>query len=209
MSDDPSDPERAIREALARGERETAFEALYALYKARVLRHCRSMLRNVQQAEDAWQETWIQAYRDLESYAGKGTLRAWLLGIATHRCLDAARRNQVRVRHEVSLEELASTSSGNGEDAGPTTERVAVDGAAEILGSLRADEFSALLRRGIDELDAHDRAAVLLRHDSCLSYPEMAVLLDEAPATLEARVRRAMVKLRRSIERQGVKRHDL
>lgn len=209
-ADERDDPEHEALEALARGDREAAFEALYRLYSARVRRHCRGLLRDDASAEDAWQVTFIEAHRDLLTFKGRGTLRSWLLGIATHRCLDIARKLRRIESRERPLDVLPrQDGEGAPSGAGGRPDPAAFDGAAECLARLSRQQLHALLQRGIEALDADDRVAVLLRFDSGLSYPEMATLLGEQAATLEARVRRAMVKLRRWIERQGVSDHDV
>ena len=73
-----------------------AFEALTAPYARELLLHCYRMLGSLSDAEDMLQETLIAAWRGLDGFAGRASLRAWLYRIATNRCLnlrrDSARR---------------------------------------------------------------------------------------------------------------------
>src|SRR5262249_44722013 len=58
--------------------------------------HCYRMLGSASEAEDAVQETLIRAWAGVENFEGRGALRAWIFGIATHVCLDMLRETQRR-----------------------------------------------------------------------------------------------------------------
>src|SRR5690349_5102054 len=78
----------------------TAFQELTQPYWQELRVHCYRILGSVQDAEDMLQETMLAAWRGLDRFEGRSSVRTWLYRIATNRCLnslrDDARRPQTR-----------------------------------------------------------------------------------------------------------------
>jgi RNA polymerase sigma-70 factor (ECF subfamily) len=73
-----------------------AFGDLAEPHRRELQAHCYRMLGCLQEAEDLVQETLWRAWNRRETYAGRGSFRAWLYTIATHACLDALRQRPRR-----------------------------------------------------------------------------------------------------------------
>lgn len=81
----------------ARAGDRAAFDHVTGPHRKELLTHCYRMLGSLQDAEDQVQETFLRAWRRLETYEGRAPFRAWLYKIATNACLDALERRPRRV----------------------------------------------------------------------------------------------------------------
>ena len=62
-----------------------AFRALVETHRRELQVHCYRMLGSVQDAEEVVQETLMAAWRGLDGYEGRASMRTWLYRIATNR----------------------------------------------------------------------------------------------------------------------------
>jgi RNA polymerase sigma-70 factor (TIGR02960 family) len=77
--------------ARARAGDEEAFRELTDPHRRELQLHCYRILGSAQDAEDLLQETLLAAWRGLENFEGRASMRSWLYRIATNRCLNALR----------------------------------------------------------------------------------------------------------------------
>src|SRR5262249_21663986 len=85
--------------ARARAGDGDAFRELTDPYRRELQVYCYRMLGSLQDAEDALQDTLLDAWRGLKGFEERASLRTWLYRIATNRCLNARRsvtRRQAR-----------------------------------------------------------------------------------------------------------------
>ncbi len=85
-------------------------EELYKLYEQKIYYVVFSILNNIQQAEDAVQETFISIYKNLEKTRHLNTeeLKRYILRIAKNKAIDSYRKNK---RHEILIEEYQRDST--------------------------------------------------------------------------------------------------
>jgi RNA polymerase sigma factor (sigma-70 family) len=152
---------------------------------------CIRVLREKGLAEDVHQQVFIEAYRDLERFSGQSSLRTWLLAIAGHRCLDAIKAR----RRRESRFELGSDEPDVADRA------VASPDPEERLDQVKRVQA---LEDCLAALAAEVRMTVLMRFQSEMSYEVLSDLVKEKPATLQARVARALPVLRRCLEGKGL-----
>lgn len=85
---------------------EPAFTALAERHRRELHVHCYRMLASFDEAEDAVQETFLNAWRGRSGFEGGSQFRAWLYRIATNVCLDMLRRNSRRATGMRSFAEV-------------------------------------------------------------------------------------------------------
>jgi len=125
--------------------------------------HCYRMLGSAFDAEDAVQDTMVRAWRSLDRFDGRASLRTWLYRIATNVCLDALAHRARRVR---PIEDAAAGTVDDPLDARPRTHWLEPIPDARVLPT-DADPFElTVLRQSIRLafVAALQRAAVA-RHD--------------------------------------------
>ena len=178
------DPDADVLALVGRDTR-GALQRLMRRHGRAVYRYCRTALGDAVLADDIHQQVFIEAFRDLPGFAGRSTLRTWLFGIARHRVLDAAKRRRRARAH------LDAASSADLPDPRPSPGE-----------GLDDAQLQAALVDCLAALDEPIRAAVLLRYQQGLTYEEMAEISGEKAGTLQARVSRALRKLRDRLEGQ-------
>ena len=77
-----------------------AFRALTDPHRGELQVHCYRMLGSFQDAEDALQDTLLSAWRGIDGFDGRASIRTWLYRIATNRCLSTLRSASRRAAKE-------------------------------------------------------------------------------------------------------------
>lgn len=83
--------------AAARAGNQREFGYLTEPFRRELQLHCYRMLGSLQDAEDLVQETLLRAWRRLDTFEGRASLRAWLYKIATNACLDTLEKRPKRI----------------------------------------------------------------------------------------------------------------
>jgi RNA polymerase sigma-70 factor, ECF subfamily len=180
----PSDPDRALRAALAAGDDALAMMLLVREHGEHVYRYCRRMLGNPADGDDVSQTVFVQVFHGLKDLSRVNSVRSWLFAIARNRCLD--RLKAVR--------------------RGPQIADHAIDAVSDDAGAAIADDVRVrkALDDCLDQLDARSRAVLVLRFHDGLSYDQISALTSDTPGALRVRVTRALPALRRCLEHKGV-----
>lgn len=162
-----------------------AFELLIRAHQRMVHSLTFRMTGSLADAEDLAQETFIRAYRQLDSYQGTAKFSTWLYRIAVNACLNwrkqEARRGQVHT---------------NWAGSGTTRQTETMPGADN-------DELSENVQAALMRLPSKQRAAIVLTvYDGC-NHAEAAKMLGCSETTVSWRVFAARRKLKRWLSAKG------
>ena len=145
-----------------------ALEEMFASSRSRFVAIAYSILRNREDAEDAVQNAFLSAYRDLRSFEGRSALRTWLTRIVMNAALMIQRkRKSSRVTpvpensnpHEGDWIESIPASQPDPETA--HAERETFDFINEILGKMKPVLRQAFTMTYFDELSGQEACALL------------------------------------------------
>jgi len=149
---------------IASREDAAAFGEFYDRHVAKVLAFFRRRVPDGELAMDLAAETFAAALGSVSRYEHReGPATAWLFAIARHLWFDALRRGQVedRARRALQMQPLLID-----DEAMAVIERVAAEGALELLDALPADQRDAVIARHVDERDYSAIAAELVCSES-------------------------------------------
>src|SRR5690348_1509579 len=161
--------------------------------------HCYRMLGSPFEAEDAVQETLLRAWKSLDRFEGRSSLRSWLYRIATNVCLDLLDGKERRARPM---------------DLGPAGEPVIenlhtpeVPWLQPVPDSLVADPAEAVASRetirlafvaALQHLPPRQRAVLILCEVLRWKASEVAELLETSTASVNSALQRARATLEAS-----------
>jgi len=159
----------------------SAFSELVRMHAQGVLNVVYRMCGNQQLAEDAAQETFIQAWLRLPSFHPKSSLRNWLYRIAVNTAIDMLRKEKRILSNAV--EDLSLMDSL----PGPET-------------MLVSDEQTEFIQKTIMGLPDASRSVLVLREYEGLSYQEIAKTLEIPIGTVMSRLNYARRLLKERLE---------
>lgn len=182
MNDDAPSDARLVDAALA-GER-SAFGQLVGRYQDRLFNTMLRLTGSREDAADAVQDAFVQAYSKLDSFRGDAQFFTWLYRIAMNQALSRRRR----MRPTTSLEAARSSSGEEAVDRHPGPD-----------GRLLAREQAEQVQSALADLGEQHRKILVLREIEGCSYEVIADILELPVGTVRSRLFRARMQLREKL----------
>ena len=182
-------PDEATLLARMRAGDDGAFEACVRAYCGQLLIVARRILKNEEDAQDAVQEAFLSAFKDIGRFEGRSLLGTWLHRIAVNAALGRLRSRQRRP--ERSIEELLPHFGDDEHQIVPPTPWQETSGTI-----LQRKETRELVQQCIARLPEIYRTVLLLRDIEGMDTEETARMLDVQPCVVKTRLHRARQALR-------------
>jgi RNA polymerase sigma factor (sigma-70 family) len=143
-----------------------ALDRLLAAIRPQVLRHCKRLLPNDLDAEEACQDALLSVSRRIDRFEGRSRFETWLYRITVNAGLDTYRRLKRRAA-TVDIDAIELTAAQR----------------TSVLAGNRIDLLEAL-----DQVDPKFGIPVMLRDVYDLDYPEIAAALEINEGTVKSRI---------------------
>jgi RNA polymerase sigma-70 factor, ECF subfamily len=163
--------------------------------------YCYRMLGSGSEAEDAVQETLLRAWKAMDRFEGRSSVRSWLYKIATNVCLDMLRTPQRRARPmelggPVSADDPPATTLPEHMWVTPIADDrvIPVHGDPAELAASRESVRLAFVA-ALQHLPSRQRAVLILREVLRWQATEVAELLDTTVASVNSALQRARATL--------------
>lgn len=194
----------------ARGGDGDAFRELTEPHRRELLMHCYRMLGSIQDAEDTLQETLLAAWRGLDGFDGRASLRTWLYRIATNQCLNALRsasRRPAKAWDNPEVEPPEPSRLGDTPWLEPYPDALLAGASDAPLGpEARVEQTEAIslaFVTALQVLPARQRAALILRDVLGYRATEAAEMLDTTVESVNSALKRARATLQRDLPPAG------
>lgn len=184
------DENELIRRSKA-GDAES-FSQLVLAYERKMINYAFRMLHDQADAEDAAQETFLRAYRKLNTFNGDAAFSTWLYTILNNICLDTLRKRKRTGEHT-----HVSIHQNNADDE---YEIQIEDSSPGPYDSYRKKAAMKALEAALEQISDEHRAVIVMRDINGLEYDEIAKITGTSLGTVKSRISRARLALRKILQ---------
>lgn len=145
-------------------------------------------LGNAALAEDATQETFVKAWRNLKHFDESRALKPWLFEIARNAARDLMRKKRATLFTDLSTPDTDTAFEDTLADPAPLPPELFAD-----------RELAEHVAHALTDLPPRDRAILVLRYTEDLAWDDIAIAMEAPVNTVKSWHRRALGKLRTSL----------
>jgi RNA polymerase sigma-70 factor (ECF subfamily) len=196
--------------ARARAGDGDAFRELTEPHRRELQVHCYRMLGSLHDAEDALQNTLLAAWKGLDGFEGRSSIRTWLYRIATNQCLSTLRSTKKRPAKEWDIPDIEPpepTSFGEIVWLEPYPDTLLEGAINPQLGPEaryeQTEAISLAFVTALQVLPARQRAVLILREVLGYHAHEVADMLDTTAESVTSALKRARATLQRRMPPGG------
>lgn len=163
------------------------FEEVYEEHSGKIYYFVLRLVRDPSAAEDITHDVFLKAFRALDTFSGRSSIRTWLYRIALNHC-----RNVMKSWHHrnISYDPDAGSDRGGGETDSP-------------LKILDQKELGRRIQQTLDQLPEEYRILLLMIADEELSYREIGELTQQGEDAIRGKLFRARKAFSRHFKDQG------
>jgi len=177
--------------AASRNGCKESFGALVERYQDRVFNLSYRLTGNHEDAADAAQETFLKAFRNLDSFRSDSAFYTWVYRIAVNTI-----RSKQRYRATRPTEKSIEAARGNAEDPRYSLKVEMSSDGPDPVEEASVNENRQLVEQAIARLSEDQRMLIVLRDIEGHNYAEIAGLLDCPSGTIKSRLHRARLALK-------------
>ena len=172
-----------------------ALDALVRQHQDRVYAFAMRMCRNVEDAKDILQETFLGMVRSIREFRQESKFTTWLYRIASNACMKKHRRGvfDPTPEQELSLDELMPRPDSEGRRP------EIADWSEDAERALLTGELTGRMEAAIDKLPREYKIVLLLRDIEGFSAEEAAEMLKLSVPAVKSRLHRARVFVRKEL----------
>ena len=165
-----------------------AFNELVNRHHSKIYGLAYRMLGNPEDAADATQETFLEAYKSIKAFRFQSQFGTWLYSIGINTCQQYIRKSQSHERKLTAYTRETEVDGTVSETDSP--ERAAIK-----------TEQSEMVQGAIDRLPQKQREVVTLYYMQHLKYREIAEILKCSEGTVASRLNQALKNLKRKLSK--------
>lgn len=175
--------------ARSRNADQEAREALIKAAQNRVYYHCKKIIKNEEDVQDAVQDVLLSMLVNLDSLRKPAAFWGWLNRMTVHMCLNRASKKQRELQHQELASEMVLENLENLDD------REIPD---KVLDN---KEMRRMVRDLVDDLPEPQRLCILLHYYDSMSVGEIARIMETSEGTVKSRLHYARKSIREGVER--------